>query len=114
MHKGRPKPIRLQGQKSEKNEPAFIVQNMNTGNGPSIKSGRVRIRHQHASSEEEKGGQNMPPLPKRSKSTHNAYVPLQNVARASSFGDRLYLDDNAKGKSLEDQYVGTSRFLKRS
>eukprot|EP01083_Nonionella_stella_P245745 853836_1 len=36
MHAGRPKPIRLQGQKSEKNEPAFIVQNMNTGNGPNI------------------------------------------------------------------------------
>eukprot|EP01083_Nonionella_stella_P006136 17795_1 len=113
MHAGRPKPIRLQGQKSEKNEPAFIVQNMNTGNGPNIRSAGVRIRREQRVPPADIEEKEPEPVLFRSKSAQHVHQAVSD-ARSSSFGDRLYLDDNAKGKSLEDQYVGTSRFLKKA
>eukprot|EP01083_Nonionella_stella_P168510 569090_1 len=176
MHKGRPKPIRLQGQKSEKNEPAFIVQNMNPGNGLSIrrkhappinrefellrpkraaqhhvlpvlnseevmeepvdtgnpKQRQFKFNRQHLalSSTKSTGQRKAVPrarrnerlrkgIPRKERSGVNREVAIVrrtvHPARSSSFGDRLYLDENnAKGKSLEDQYVGTTRFIEKA
>eukprot|EP01083_Nonionella_stella_P308100 1085646_1 len=118
MHAGRPKPIRLQGQKSE-DEPPFIFKN---GNVPNSRSEISIPKQRHAPFTFE--SINRPPpkherrsSPVRSKQQRLPVISRAPVrrARASSFGDRLYLDENnAKGKSLEDQYVGTTRFIEKA
>eukprot|EP01083_Nonionella_stella_P155872 504160_1 len=103
MHAGRPKPIRLQGQALGKNgrESSFEVSNPGTQNQKFDVAAYLQ-KNVH--------------ILKNAKQKQQLLNMLNaNKARSSSFGDLLYLDgDNAKRKSLIDQYDAASRFIEKA
>eukprot|EP01083_Nonionella_stella_P305940 1069345_1 len=102
MHAGRPRPIRLLGQALGKNgrEPSFEVSNPGTQNQKFDVAAYLQ--------------KNVRMDPKQKQELLNK-LKANHKARSSSFGDLLYLDgDNAKRKSLIDQYAAASRFIEKA